>query len=115
MIPGELIGEAKKDNLPGTLVIYNLCKYLYNPVDRYCGNTIGAILKRFIKPISSEMLGHLEKSIYGPGPSTAVPGLHYDFFNNDFGIWTGNISDGCYIPISMNKVYRVLVLSQHIV
>ena len=44
MIPGELIGEAKKYNLTGTLVIYNLYKSLYNPVDRYCENTIGAIL-----------------------------------------------------------------------
>ena len=67
----------------------NLETSLANTVDKSSGNTDGAIVGRFIKPIASTMFGYLVYSLNGPGPLIEISGPHADFFNSAFWIWIG--------------------------
>ena len=85
--------------------------------DKAHGNTSGAILERFFKPIASKMFGHPVYSLGGIGPSIAVLCPHQEFLNSAFALLMGgkNFSDGCCRPTRMHEVWRALGLSQIIV
>ena len=61
---------------PDALIMDNLETSLATTVDKYRGNTSGAIVERLIKPRASTIFGHPVYSLDGTGPSMAVSGPH---------------------------------------
>ena len=84
------------------LIMNNLDTESATIVDNICGNSSGATVESFIKPITSTMFGQKVYYLDGTGPSISVSGPHEEFFNSNFGIWIGgkHFSGGCYRPIS---------------
>ena len=115
--PGNSKEKVGKEIPQYSLLIDNLETSLSTTVDKSCGNIGGAIVERFIKPIASTMFIHLVYFMEGPGPPISILGPYEECFNSDFKIWIGGnlFSDGCYIPISIHKVWMSFGLRKHIV
>ena len=82
--PGNSREKVVKETPQDSLMKYNLKTSLATCVDKACGNTIGAIVERFIKPRASTMFGHAVYYLDGTGPSISVPIPHEVFFQQCF-------------------------------
>ena len=74
------------------------------------GNTSGAIVERLIKLRASKTFGHSAYSLDEQRPPIVISGPHEHFSTV---IGKKHFSDGCCIPIRLNKVWRDIVLRNH--